>query len=107
MADDGGTGEQAIAIPTVFVGADDVTIEFANQFVIQHQEEEFILTLGQMAPPLLLGSDEEKLEQAKNLSFVPIKVIGRFGFTRDRLEALIEVLQTNLARFDKTRETKT
>ena len=93
--------DEEVAIPTVFVGIEDVPIQFANQFVIQHQQEEFILTFAQLAPPILSGKDEEKLEQARKLSYVPIKVVGRFGFNRERLAELISILQTNLERFDR------
>ena len=98
--------QDAFAVPTLFIGADDETVQFANHFAIQHLEGEFVLTISQLSPPVLLGTDEEKREQVRALSYVPIKVIGRFGFTRGRLESLIEVLQTNLARFDESKEAK-
>jgi len=88
-------------IPIVISGAEDVSIHFANQFVIQHQQNEFILTVGQMSPPILLGSEEERREQAKQISFVPVKVIARIAMTRERLVELISVLQQNLAVFDQ------
>lgn len=91
-----------VTIPTVFVGIEDVPIQFANQFVIQHHQQEFILTVAQVAPPMLTGNDEEKLEQAKKIAYIPIKVVGRFGLTRERLAELIKVLQENLERFDRT-----
>lgn len=105
-ADEDGLDEDAFAVPTLFIGADDATVQFANHFAIQHHEGEFVLTVSQLIPPLLLGTDEEKREQLRELSYVPIKVIGRFGFTRGRLQSLIEALQTNLARFDESEEAK-
>ena len=40
-------GEQdAITLPVVYVGAEDEPILLANQFAIQHQKNEFILTVG-------------------------------------------------------------
>ena len=96
--------EEEIQVPILIVGADDVPIVLANQFIIQHQQQEFIITFGQVAPPYLFGTDEERREQAKNLSYVPIKIVGRFGLTRDRMVELIGVLQENLATFDKGRE---
>ena len=93
--------EEEIRIPTVFIGAEDAPIQFANQFVIQHQQEEFVLTIAQVVPPILLGTPEEKIEQAKQTAYVPIKVIGRYGMTRPRVEELIKALQDNLDNFDK------
>ena len=96
--------EEEIRIPTVFIGVEDVPIQLANQFVIQHQQEEFVLTIAQVVPPILLGTTEEKIEQAKQTAYVPIKVIGRYAMTRPRVEELIKVLQDNLDNFDKGKE---
>ncbi len=93
----------AVAVPTLWVGESETPVVLANQFNIGHQGvDEFILTLGQVASPLLTGTDDEKLEQVKNLSYVPIQIVGRVAFSRDRLVQLIEILTTNLARYDAT-----
>ena len=98
-------GEQdAIRLPLTYLGLEDVPILFANQFVIQHEQNEFVLTVGQLQPPILLGSPDERKEQAKRLTYVPIRVVGRFGLTRQRLAELIEVLQSNLQTYDKKQE---
>jgi hypothetical protein len=94
-----GNERQGIEIPLVIIGAEDVPIYFTNLFVVQHEEKEFIITFGQYSPPLLLGSPEEKQEAAKRMPYVPIKVIARVGLTPERMEELIEVLQTNLRKY--------
>lgn len=97
-------GEDTITLPVVYIGAEDEPILFANQFVIQHEKNEFVLTVGQLQPPILLGSPEERKEQAKKLTYVPIKVVARFGLTRQRLAELIEALQINLQKYDEKQE---
>ena len=84
--------------------ADDHSVVFANQFLIQHQPDEFVLTVGQLVTPPLLGTDEEKREQLARVSYVPIRAIGRYGLTRRRIEELIAVLQENLERHDAMME---
>ena len=93
--------EPIIQLPIVYVGLEDVPILFGNHFIIQHEQNEFILTAGQLTPPILLGTPEERLEQAKKLSYVPVRVVARLGFTRQRLEELIEALQENLRAYDE------
>ncbi len=90
-----------IAVPVVFIGLEDVPILFVNQFVISFQQDEFILTMGQLAPPVLLGSEEEQREQAAQLSYVPVKVVGRVGMNRLRMGELVSLLQTQLQRYDE------
>jgi flagellar motor switch/type III secretory pathway protein FliN len=92
-----------LAIPVLFIGVEDVPILFVNQFVISFQQEEFILSAGQLAPPILIGSEEEKREQAKQLSYVPIKVVARLGMTAARLSELVSLLQNQLRKYDERR----
>lgn len=94
--------EEAISLPLVYVGVEDVPLLFTNQFVIQHHQNEFILTLCQVTPPILLGTKQERREQAKRLSYIPVKVVARIAFTRQRLVELISVLQENLRTYDAT-----
>lgn len=92
--------EDTVEIPIVFVGTEDVSVVLANQFVVQHQRNEFILTLGQVTPPILLGNDEERFEQAKKVAYIPVKVVARVTFTRDRLVELIDILKKHLDKYD-------
>ena len=97
--------EPGVEIPLVYIGADDEPVLFANQFVVQHELlDEFVLTLGQLTAPILLGSEEEKMEQASRLAYVPVKVVGRFSFTRERVVELINALKENLETYDRRKE---
>jgi len=83
------------SIPLVWVDADDATVSFCNQVLFQVlSPNEYVLTLGHMVPPPILGTPEERLERVRQVSFVPIKALGRFAFTRQRVEELIAVLQS-------------
>lgn len=94
-----GNEEESVEVPLLIVGAEDTPIYFANLFVVQHEQKEFIITFGQYSPPLLLGSPEERQEAAKRMPYVPIKVVARVGLTPERMVELIEVLQTNLRKY--------
>ena len=96
--------QQGRPIPIVFVGADEVPILFVNQMVIQHVQNEFILTLAQIQPPILLGSPEERQSQVEKITHVSAQVVARIGLTRARLAELIAALQTNLSTYDSQQE---
>ncbi len=89
------TNGDRIEIPLFIVGAEDVPIVFSNLQVVQHEENEFILTFAQYSPPLALGNPEEQAEQIKRMPYVPVKVVARIGMTPDRVQKLMEVLQHN------------
>lgn len=93
---------EEVNIPLAWVGLDETPILFANQFLIQHQPNEFVLTIGQLVPPPILGSSpEERIEQAKQVDFATIRVLARIGMSPTRLRELIAILQGNLEQHDK------
>lgn len=90
-----------VSIPITYVGFDEAPISFANSFLVQHDDGEFLLTVGQISPPPITGeSPEERQEQINALPFVPIRVLARYGLSRRRMVELIEVLQANLEKHD-------
>lgn len=90
-------------LPVSWIGAEDLPVLFANTFVGQVEAEQgvFFLTIGQIVPPALIGTPEEKVEQLEQISYVPIKPVARLALTRERLKYLIAILQTNLDQHDQ------
>ena len=87
--------EEPIRLPLFVTGADEVPIVFANMMIIQHEQQEFMLTFCQYSPPLALGPPEAQREQVKSMPYVPVKVVSRIGFTPQRMAELIAILQEN------------
>ena len=100
-----GTAEQPHKqIPIVFQGLDELPIMFANQFLVQHQQSEFILAFGQIAPPIILpGTDAERQAQAAKINFVPANMLARFGLTEERMRELVQLLSGYLEVYDRDR----
>jgi hypothetical protein len=80
-----------VQLPVRYVGANDVPILLANQFLLQVDEHGggFILSIAQLAPPILMGSIEQRRAQAGE--------IGRYSLARERAEALAGLLERALA----------
>ena len=94
-----------VALPLVWLDPDSVEILFVNQLIVQRQRGEFVLTFGQQTPPVLMGTKEEQIEQAKQIPFIPIRVAVRLGTTVERVGEFVRVLQSLLEREgEKTRE---
>jgi regulator of sirC expression with transglutaminase-like and TPR domain len=90
-----------IAVPIVYTSTDDAPILFANQFVVQINQDEFLLLIGQLQPPLLLGTHEEQQEAAKQISHVSVRTVLRVAMTRTRVEELAGLLTQQLAQYDE------
>lgn len=89
-----------IQLPLVWVAAEEEPIQLANQFLVQFDKDTLFLSVGQTAPPAILGTPEEQFEQLKALSFVAVKTIGRFSLTRRNVAELIDVLTKVATAFD-------
>ncbi len=79
---------------------------FANQFIIQHYQDEFILTLGQMVPPAILGEEQDREAQLQGIEQVPVRPLARIAFTRARLLELVSALDAHLAKYDRLQQAR-
>jgi hypothetical protein len=91
---------QQVHLPLVYGGGADTDVLLANHFSLSNLQDEFILTVGQIAPPPLVGSKEEQVEQAEKLGGVPVRVIGRYTFSRTRAEELMHLIERQLKAYD-------
>ena len=81
------------------------SVLLANQFIGQvGQQNEVVLTFGQVVLPALLGNLEQQTEQAREISQVPVRALARFTLTRDGLDELIGVLEQTRTNLDKAQQ---
>jgi hypothetical protein len=66
-------------VPLVWENLDGVPVPLANQFIIQHFQDEFILTIGQLVPPALLGDEQARTAQLQQVEQVTARPIARTG----------------------------
>jgi hypothetical protein len=91
----------SLELPVSWVGIDELPVLFANQFIVQAAgRDEFIVTVGQLVGPALVGSPEQQVEQAGEIAFVPVKPVARLNLTRTRMMELIAVLNIQVERHD-------
>jgi hypothetical protein len=80
-------------------GVESLQIHMANQFLFQidpvgTDPDLLILTVGQLAPPALLGTDDEKVKTFAAMGYqLNVTPLARYGITPRRLDELIETLQ--------------
>jgi hypothetical protein len=97
---------QGREVPIVWENPDSVPVFFANQFIIQHFQDEFILTLGQMVPPALLGDQQNREAQLREIEQISVRPLARIAFTRARLLELVSSLDAHLAKYDEMKRTR-
>jgi hypothetical protein len=99
---DEGSGEREL--PLIWENVEDVPVYYANQYICQFSQDEFILTIGQMVPPALLGDQEQRERQLEQLEHVPIKPLARVALTYARLVELINVLEANRWQYEQAQQ---
>lgn len=97
---------QDTATSLKWIDFDETPILFSNQFLIQHELEEFVISVGQVAgPPPVAPPEDLRLPVAPvhDPRNVPIATLGRYGLSRHRMTELIELLQGALDEHDRHR----
>lgn len=89
-----------------WIGAEDLPVLFVNQFVGQVHEDTFFLTAGQMIPPALVGTPEERAEQLEQIAYVPVKPVARLALTRADIQQLVSTLNANLDQHEEIRRSR-
>jgi hypothetical protein len=74
---------------------------FANQMIVSADAHDVHLYFFEVAPPLLLGTDEEKKEQAEKLVAVNARCVIRVIINKERLADFAGALQATAAKIDE------
>jgi hypothetical protein len=95
----------------IWEGVDRLPVMAANQFLVQLSASEpqnmvsdVVLTVGYLAPPLLLGTEEEQREAAAQLDHVSVQPVARFSIPLGKAAELAQVLQGFLERVEAARQ---
>ena len=89
-----------LRLPLAMSDFDDSPILLANHFLIQHQPDEFVLSMSQVTTPPLIGAPDQMRAQARSHGDVPVHTIARVALNRRRIVELIALLQERLEEHD-------
>lgn len=76
-----------------YEGADELTVAWANTFIVQPHGGELVMGVAQILPPFLQGTPDEVRVAAQALSHVTARVIGRYSMTPSNARELAELLK--------------
>jgi hypothetical protein len=92
---DEGNAEREVTL--AWENLDDVPVFFANQFICQFTQDEFVVSVGQMVPPPTLSDPD----QQQQIDHIPVRALARIAFTHQRLVELINVLEANRWQYEQ------
>lgn len=79
---------------------DDIRIYAATTVNIQRTDDGILMSIGQYAHPVLMGSPAEMVAQMQQLDSVQVHTLGRFMFNEARLRDMHRVLNQIVAGLD-------
>jgi hypothetical protein len=90
-----------LGLPLTWTDFDETPIMFANHVVVQHQPDEFVLSLSQVVGPPLTGTDVDRREQATGVDHLNLHTLARVAMNRRRVVELISLLQAEVQEHDR------
>jgi hypothetical protein len=95
---------ESVGLPIVWIGLDDAEITYANQVLFQMGDPEhlgeFLLTFGQLHPPVLLGTPEDNRARLEAIPYVPVKVVAKLSLSEVRVRELVGLLERLLTSYE-------
>jgi hypothetical protein len=92
------TGAKGVPLPLKYL-CDDAVAQYATNLVVQHTENEFVLSFYQVHSPIILGDEEERQHQLEQIDSVPATCVGRIVISPRRMRKFLSALQQNYEGF--------
>ncbi len=99
--------DEGVVISVIWPDIQSLPILRANQFIVQTSSDpnggidEFVLSIGYAAPPVILGTAEEQQVSIRALGAVEAKAIARVSISPAYMRALVNLLQTHIANVER------
>ncbi|MEX2225597.1 MAG: hypothetical protein WEB52_04005 [Dehalococcoidia bacterium] len=99
------SGGELVSIPLLWDGLDTAEIKFVNQMIVQlgppGNESEFLVTLGQLHPPVLMGSEDENKARLAALPYVTVKVVAKVALPVSRVREFRDLMTRMLETYEQ------
>ena len=96
---------EGIPVPLLWDGLDSAEIRFVNQMIIQlgppGHEGEFLVTLGALHPPVLIGGPDENKAKLESLPYVTIRVVAKVAMPVARVREMRDLLTKMLDNYER------
>jgi len=98
--------KESITLPIEWHIPEGLKSQFATNLVIQHTDQEFIISFFEIEKPVLLGSPDEVKSKLEVIGKMRANCVARIIVTPKRMEEFIKAMQTNLDKFHSRTEKK-
>jgi len=85
----------AITLPIDWVVDDNTPSGYGTNLIVQHTENEFILSFFELKPPVLFGDPAEKQRQAERLGSLKARCVAQITIHASRMPQFVEAINDN------------
>jgi len=82
-------------LPIEWTSMGDVDSRYSNNMIIQHTDNEFIISFFEVMPPLIVRDPDMKGKKVDEPSHATASCVARIIVNPDKVKSLIDALQTN------------
>lgn len=101
MAED----KKDVGIPIDWHFPEGLITRYANNVIVQHTDEEFIISFFEILPPVLLGSREEVKEKFEEIKKIPANCVARIIVPANAMSVFVSAITDNWGNYlDKQSE---
>lgn len=103
MAEQKQSDSERIPVPLEFCAPDELVSRYATNFVVQHTDNEFVLSFFEAEMPILLGTPEENLARLESIGAVKARCVARIVVSPNRMAELLRIIGENYNRYQSRR----
>jgi hypothetical protein len=91
--------QEQISLPIEYVVGDALPSQYVTELVVQHNQENFILSFFEIRPPILLGSADTRKAALENLDHIEAHCHARLVIPAGKMADFVRVMQENYERW--------
>jgi len=77
---------------------------FVSDLLIQHEDENFVLSFFEMWPPAIIGETEEDVRsEIEKIDHIDAKCVSRLIITPNKMKSFIEAINSNFEKYENSK----
>lgn len=91
-----------LRLPLKWVIPESISSRFATEMLVQHTDQEFVLSFFETVPPAFFGSPAEQLEQARKMDAVETVCVARIVISAKRMPGFAKAIEKGIERYQRS-----
>ncbi|MBU1751223.1 MAG: DUF3467 domain-containing protein [Chloroflexi bacterium] len=86
-------------LPIKWYYPEDLITRYVTNLIVQHGEQEFIVSFFEILPPAILGTPEQQEAQLERIDDIQATCVARIVIPAEKMSIFVKALQDNLDKF--------